>query len=561
MREGTGVASFGEVAQRLTALQQLTAALARTRSYAQVAGVIIDEALPALRGEVGVVALASEDGSTLRNVGFKGVDQDTQAAWEQYPVSSPVPVAEAARTRQPVIVRTIAERNLRYPVLAEVHGLEHGGPVVALPLLIDGELRGVLAFCWAFALELTDTDLEFLRTLADQCAQAIERARLGELAEREIAERKAVEQALRDAAQRKDEFLAMLAHELRNPLAPIVAAAELLRAVDAPQAKSARVVIQRQTEHMSRLVDDLLDAARAVQGRLQLQTTAVDLVELVRATALDHASSFADRGLALDLRLPADSLWTNADGARVAQALANLLQNARKFSPARGRVAVELKSRSPLEAVVEVVDQGAGIDAELLPRLFEPFAQGDRSLDRSKGGLGLGLSIARAIARLHGGDVTAHSEGPGRGACFRLSLELSPDAQPPVAAPFAWPASPRKRVLVVEDNVDAAEMMGLLLDSFGHDVRLTHHADDALSVLDQWNAQVVLSDIGLPEVDGFTLAQRIRARGNPTFRPLLVAISGYGRDIDRARAHEAGFDLYLTKPVDSRALADALTRG
>jgi two-component system CheB/CheR fusion protein len=308
---------------------------------------------------------------------------------------------------------------------------------------------------------------------------------------------------------------------------------------------------------MRRLVDDLLDAAQAVQSRLSLQLAPLDLVELVRTTALDQAESFANSRLALAVRVPPQPLWSRADGARLAQALTNLLQNARKFSPPGTRVSVELQG-SAEQAILEVKDEGVGIEPELLPRLFEPFTQGDRSLARSQGGLGLGLSITRAIARLHGGDVTAHSDGHGRGALFRFTLPLTAVEQADASEP-QWPVSSRKRVLVVEDNRDAAEMLALLLNTFGHDVRLAHHAEEALQVLDDWNAQVILSDIGLPDVDGFALAQRIRARGNPTLRPLLVAISGYGREIDRARARDAGFDRYLTKPVDGRALADALT--
>jgi len=564
-REVSGVSislatNESNVTARLLALQQLTGALAGTRSYAQVGSVIIDEALPALRAAVGVVALVSEDGEQLESIGFKGVDAATQADWERYPVTAELPVAEAARTRAVVVVRSLAERNERYPLLARVHGLEHGGPVVALPLVVNGELRGVLAFCWAFPLPLEEAELAFLRTLADQCALAVERARLYELAEREIAERKASEKLLREASERRDEFLALLAHELRNPMAPIAAAAELLQAVEGSQVASARTVIQRQVTHLRRLVDDLLDAARAVQARLSLEPAPIELGDVVRTTTLDQAEAFSLAGVSLDVRVPPSPLWTQADGMRVVQALTNLLHNARKFSPPQTRVSVELKATSAARATITVTDEGSGIEPELLPHLFEPFVQSDRSLARSKGGLGLGLSIARAIARLHGGDVVAHSAGAGKGSRFELSLGLQPVvSEQSSARPASWPAGTSKRVLVVEDNLDTAEMMALLLGSFGHDVRVAHHAEAALEVLDDWNAQVILSDIGLPNVDGFTLARRIRARGNPNFRPLLVAISGYGRDIDRARAIEAGFDHYLTKPIEGRALAAVLT--
>lgn len=550
--------AFGDAAERLATLQQLTAALAKTCNYEQIADVIISEALPLLRAEVGVVALLSEDGQTLRNVGFKGVDVETQAAWEEYSVESPVPVAEAARTRSAIVVRTLQERNERYPVLAAVHGLEHGGPVVALPLEIDGTPRGVLAFCWGFAFELGDEDLSFLRTLGEHCGLAIERARLYALATNEIAVRKASEQQLREASERKDEFLAMLAHELRNPLAPIAAAADLLTLVDDGRVANAQAVIRRQTDHLRRLVDDLLDTARAIQGRLTLQPEPLDLVALVRATAFDHAELLSAAALSLEVRVPPAPVWTRADKTRLAQALSNLLHNARKFTPANSKVSVLLSVDNDA-ARLEVQDEG-GIDQRLLPRLFEPFAQGDRSLARTAGGLGLGLAIVRAIARLHGGDATAESSGIGSGSLFRITFPIVPVQRPSTESSRNWPTANARRVLVVEDNPDAAQMMALLIEAFGHQVKFVHHANEAMKVLDTWNAQVVLSDIGLPDVDGFALAEQIRSRGNPTFRPLLVAVSGYGRDVDRARAKEAGFDHYLTKPVDSRSLAEVLAQ-
>lgn len=555
---------FGRATERLALLQQLTSTLARARSYEQVAGVIIDQALPAVGAEVGVVALASEDGRKLRNVGFKGVAANVEAAWEEYSVDAPVPVAEAAKSKRPVLVRTLDERNERYPVLSEIHGLEHGGPVTAFPLIVDEQLLGVLAFCWGFALSFDDDDLVFLHTLADQCASAIERARLYDRAERELAERKASEQKLIDASRRKDEFLAMLAHELRNPLAPIRGAADLLELSGSndPRLVRAQGVIRRQVDHMKRIVDDLLDVARVSQGRLVLQLERVDLRALVEATTSDHAASFATSGVKLEVVLPREPLFTRADGTRVAQALANLLHNARKFSAPGAPVFVLLQCdpMNPEQAILEVRDQGTGIPKELLPNLFEPFAQADRTLARSQGGLGLGLSIVRGVARLHGGDVSVQSDGTGKGSVFRMTLPLSEVVAAESVRPEQLEKRSGKRVLVVEDNRDAAEMMGLLLDTYGHQVRLAHHAEEALAVLEQWHAQVIFSDIGLPDVDGFEFAERVRARPPLQPPPLLIAVSGYGRDSDRSRARTAGFDGYLTKPVDGRALAEILDR-
>jgi CheY-like chemotaxis protein len=251
-------------------------------------------------------------------------------------------------------------------------------------------------------------------------------------------------------------------------------------------------------------------------------------------------------------------VWIHADATRLAQAVANLLHNARKFSE-RGttvRVALGLEGG---RALVEVQDQGAGIDPALVPRLFEPFAQADRTLARSSGGLGIGLHVVQGLLRLHGGEVTAHSDGAGKGSRFRLGLPVAPPpARPP--SPDA-PVAPRGklRILVVEDNEDAAEMLGLLLSSSGHEVRLAHRAADAITVLDEWRAEVILSDIGLPDMDGFDLPRAIRQRQRGQRRPLLIAITGYGNEAYRVKAREAGFDLHLTKPVDVRTLEQMLS--
>lgn len=557
-----------QAAQRLVVLQALTAALARTRTYPEIAEVIIGQALPALKAEVGVVALASADERWLRNVGFKGVDSATEDAWRDYSVDAPVPVAEAARTRTAIIVRTLAERNTRYPVLAQIHGLEHGGPVTAFPLIVDSKLLGVLAFCWGAPLELDPADLTFLQTLADQCGLAIERARLYEVAARELSERKASEAKLQEANDRKDEFLAMLGHELRNPLASIRSATDVLgdlsRTRENIENTVARVhdVLERQTGHMKRLIDDLLDLSRLVSGQLSVKLERLDLVELVRSSTADHASAFLGAGIDLNVTLPPERLWMRADATRLAQALANLLDNSLKFSE-RGSTVHVLLERSEDRAVIDVRDEGAGIESGLLTRLFTPFVQADCSLARTSGGLGLGLSLVQGFVRLHEGTISVASEGPGKGSLFRLSLPLLLDPEQPrlVSTTLTLPAA-QQRVLVVEDNEDAAEMLGMLLEASGHEVRLTHRATHALAMLAEWWPDVVLSDIGLPDMDGFAFARCVhdRAHEREGARPYLVAITGYGGQRDRERARDAGFDAHVVKPIDVRTLEQVLSR-
>lgn len=536
-------------AQRLAVLQELTAALARTRTYDELASVIIDEALPALRAEVGVVALVSEDGRMLRNVGFKGVDDATEDAWRDYPVEAPVPVAEAALRRERIIVRTIAERNARYPVLAQVHGLEHGGPVTTFPLVVDERLLGVLGFCWAEPRELEAEDLTFLQTLADQCGLAIERARLYDVARRE-------QEKLREMNERKDEFLAMLAHELRNPLAPIRAATDLLANVaDAePRVAHLQAVLARQTGHLTRIVDDLLDVSRITRGRLELDLEDIDLAALVRDTVSDHAPSFAAERVRLVVEGGDSPLPVRADRTRLAQAIANVLLNAMKFGRTDGKVTVRI-GREGANAAVAITDDGIGIDPSTMVRLFEPFAQADQSLARSRGGLGLGLALVKGVVALHGGTVTSSSDGLGKGSTFRITLPLASTTTAPEArSPVTNGAPARKRVLIVEDNVDAAEMLGELVDSLGHEVRLAHRADEALAMLREYRAHVILSDIGLPDIDGFAFARQVRAAEAAAPATFLVAVSGYGTERDKSRARDAGFDAHLTKPIDLKAL-------
>jgi signal transduction histidine kinase len=422
-----GAEYYQRVADRLALLQALTAALARARILKDVADVIIDQALPALDAEVGVVAVVSEDGLWLRNIGFKGVPVDTEEAWREYSVDAPVPVAEAARTRSPIIVTTIEERNRRYPVLAEVHGVELGGAVTTFPLLVDGKLLGVLGFCFPCSRDFDHDDLAFLQALANQCALAVERARLYELAEREIEVRKEAEAALLLADRRKDEFLAMLAHELRNPLAPIRTAAQVLRQVSVsdPRIVQMRDIIDRQSAHMARIVDDLLDVSRVTQGKLLLRKERLDLVELVRAAVSDHRAMLEAAGLALEIALPQEPAWILADATRISQAIANLLHNSQKFTDAGGRVDVTVGlEEGGGSAVVAVHDTGLGMPPEMVVLAFEPFIQADQALDRSRGGLGLGLALVKGLVELHEGSVSAHSPGVGLGASFVIRLPL-----------------------------------------------------------------------------------------------------------------------------------------
>ena len=371
-------------------------------------------------------------------------------------------------------------------------------------------------------------------------------------------------EALKAADQRKDEFLAMLAHELRNPMAPIRNAVEILRIAQASgdDAENAREIISRQVSHMTRLIDDLLDVARIARGKVQLRTESCDLTAIVRQTAEDYRPTLSAAGLSLELALPDEPLTLTGDATRLAQVVGNLLHNAGKFTARGGRVFVraEADHRRRL-ATVSVQDSGVGLDRVVLSRLFEPFSQAMQSSGREKGGLGLGLALTKGLTELHGGAVTAESAGHGQGATFTIQLPLAAasGAVRPSAADQA-PASesiPRK-ILIVEDNQDAAHSLQTLLSFLGHEVEVAFDGDSGLAAARRLQPQIVVSDLGLPgEIDGYAIARTLR--GDPAFANVhLIALSGYGQEDNRRRSREAGFDQHLVKPVDLERLTAAL---
>jgi len=363
------------------------------------------------------------------------------------------------------------------------------------------------------------------------------------------------ERALRAAAEendrRKDEYLAMLAHELRNPLAPLRNALYMLRRPDTLPAHQqwAWDVVRRQVRQLGQLVDGLIDAARVTRGRVELKREVVDLAALVRGCCEIAKAQFAARRHEWIADLPDKPLRVEGDPLRLEQVVANLLDNAAKYTGPGGRVEVSLR-RDGREAVIEVRDTGAGISPVLLPRIFNLFEQAERPLDRGEGGLGIGLTLVRKLTELHGGTITAASPGVGHGSCF--TVRLPAHVEGPQPEPPAEPAAQR-RVLVVDDNRDLAESLGMVLRLWGHDVKVVYDGPGALATAREYRPDVIFLDIGLPGLDGYEVARRLR--GPLGFRDTrVVAITGYGREEDRRKAREAGFDVHLTKPVDPEDL-------
>ena len=368
-------------------------------------------------------------------------------------------------------------------------------------------------------------------------------------------------EALRDADRRKDEFIGVLAHELRNPLAPVRMAVEIMRRVGPAEARVQRVrdVIDRQVTHMARLIDDLLDVSRIARGKLALKTERCDLPAIARQTAEDYRPSLEAAGLRLIVTEPDDPMWVEGDAVRLAQMIGNLLHNAGRFTDAGGVVEVRSEiDRTHRFALVHVIDTGVGIEPELIERLFDPFSQADQDLARSKGGLGLGLALTKGLAVLHAGDVTVQSDGVGHGATFTLRIPLGTGDDRAVPAPSKKPKIARLRILVVEDNRDAAETLADLLRLGGHDVMVTFDGAAALAAAESFEPDVVVSDIGLPgQMDGYEVARALRASAR--FPGLtLIALSGYANEEARRRSREAGFDVHLAKPPDIASLDEAL---
>jgi signal transduction histidine kinase len=388
-----------------------------------------------------------------------------------------------------------------------------------------------------------DYSLRAHKTTSDEIGELVEsfNAMLAEAGRRA--------EQLREADQRKDEFLATLAHELRNPLAPLRNALEILRlrGNDPETAAKARDLMQRQLTQMVRLVDDLLDVSRITTGKLEVRKQRVELQAVIR-NAIETARPFIDsQRHTLDVRLPPEPIELDADATRLAQVFSNLLNNAAKYTPPGGRIELEAE-REHGQAVVRVRDSGIGIDPEVLPRIFDMFVQADRSLERAHAGLGVGLTLARRLVELHGGSLKASSPGLAHGSVFTVSVPLAERVEPaPSPSPPSAERGPKHRVLLADDNVDFVGTLAAILSSVGHDVRVAHDGAEAVELADEFHPEFAFLDIGMPKLNGYEVARRLRTRGTAR---VLVAVTGWGQEEDRRRAREAGFDRHLVKPVD-----------
>ncbi|MEJ8851368.1 response regulator [Variovorax rhizosphaerae] len=466
-------------------------------------------------------------------------------------------LADAIASRERRVVRAVVRApGDGSPALASMHArrLSTLDSFIAVPLLVGERVLGAI-------LVAPDTESPWkahltmlLEEIAARAASAFENVRLYGVLQREVRERMAAQEELQDSNRRKDEFLAMMSHELRNPLAPIQMAVEVVRRSAAPHPKVdwAIDIANRQLRQMTRLIEELLDVTRISQGKIVLKRERLDLNAVISQGVETVHGLIESRKQALVVDLPPHPVWLQGDVARLTQVVANLLHNASKYSPEE--TAISLHSRiDGDDVVVSVVDHGMGIDPELLPRIFDLFAQGKRGLDRSQGGLGVGLTLARRLAQLHGGDIEVFSAGFDQGAEFKVRLpdvmcDEAPEALAAVAT--AVERGNAERILVVDDNHDAAVAIAAVLELDGHEVRVARDGREALAELDAFKPHVAILDIGLPVLDGYEVARRIRLLPEGPGM-LLIALTGYGQRSDRQAAVDAGFDRHFVKPADT----------
>ena len=468
--------------------------------------------------------------------------------YERIPVDAPVPIAGAVRDRRPRFFGSREAVAAEAPAIGEALASTPFQSWALLPLTGGaGRAIGVVTFVFRQGREFSDDDRQLMTAVAEQCGVALDRARAYE--------------AEAAALRKKDEFLAVLGHELRNPLAPILTATKLIRMKGSASERELGV-LERQAKHLVRLVDDLFDVSRITSGKLALRQVPVEIADVIAQAVESTGKPFEDKRLHLRTSAQGSGLAVNGDRERLVQVIANLLVNAAKFTPPERTVAVTATSCDG-EVVIEVTDEGEGIAPDLLPHVFDLFTQGRQSSDRSAGGLGLGLAIARSIVAGHKGTIVAKSPGRNQGTTITVKLPLlearlkldAPEGLPARGEDAARkPARRRRRVLIVDDNADGAEMLATLFDQLGYETFIAGDAPEALRVAGENLPDAAVLDIGLPGMDGYELAAEFRARfGAKT--PILVALTGYTQASDRERALDSGFHAHFGKPVNLESLA------
>jgi signal transduction histidine kinase/CheY-like chemotaxis protein len=533
---------------RLRKLQEATVALAGARTPDDIARVVTR------LGSEAVGAVASfmwiRNGQSLRSIGAYGVPEHYVEQYNTIDLTSTAPAAIVARTQKAIWVENEDQFRAFDPKLYEqARDLDRAWAFAALPVRVGSDLVGVAGFSFAGEHAFSADERQFLQTFVDAAGLALERAQLY------IGEAQAHQKA-EAAVRAKDEFLAMLGHELRNPLAPIVTALDLMKLRAGGQLAREPEIIERHVTHLRSLVDDLLDIARITRGAVTLRREPVRVAEAIQQAVESTSKLIEDRGHQLEIDV-GPGIHVDADRGRFVQVITNLVANAAKYTPTGGKITVAAR-REGASCVVTVRDTGSGIAPTLLPKIFDLFVQGERGFDRREGGLGLGLAIVKSLVTMHGGKVSASSEGVGRGAEFVVKW---PVAQPTAVVPQhpTQVAPEALRILVVDDNLDAAELLAEMFRRRGHEVLAAHDGPSALARLDTFTPHIAVLDIGLPVMDGYELCKYLRAMPQLA-GTRIVALTGYGQPSDAARARTAGFDHHYVKPLTAAQIAEILAR-
>ncbi|AFY34389.1 PAS domain S-box protein [Calothrix sp. PCC 7507] len=547
-----------KVVSRIMRLQKITAAFSEALTPQEVADVVVSQGIAALGATSGSVVLLADGDTSLKVVKAIGYPQSIINVWTSFPLKADVPIAETVRTGQSIFLENPEALISKYPSLENSVEITNNQAFASIPLIVENKAIGALGLSFATAQVFSQEDRRFMLTLGQQCGQAIARAQLYE------AEKTARAEA--ETANRiKDEFLAVLSHEIRTPLNPILGWAKLLRTRkhDAATTLLGLETIERNAKLQTQLIEDLLDVSRILRGKLSLNIYAVDLKATITA-ALETVRLAAEaKSIQLQIALSDNTVQVMGDGNRLQQVVWNLLSNAVKFTPTGGRVEVSLLQIEN-DAQIQVIDTGKGITPEFLPHVFEYFRQADGKTTRVFGGLGLGLAIVRHLVELHGGTIEAESPGEGQGATFKVRLPLLKNANLPdesIESPICTEDSILcgVQILLVDDQADVREFFSFALEQYGAIVKTVASASAALKALAESKPDILLSDIGMPEMDGYMLLREVRkwsvAEGGQI---PAIALTAYAGEIDHRQALAAGFQKHIPKPVDPIELAVAI---
>jgi hypothetical protein len=550
----------------LKRLQSVSESLSQALTQQQVASAVVEQAINSIGAHAGTVVLLDKAANELEIVGTVNFPPEVVKKWERFSLNQQVPIADAIRSNSPVVVESFAEWSDYYPGLGPLASVTGSQALVAYPLIVKGHTIGAIGLSFPSRQNFSEDDRSFMMALSQQCAQALERARLYE------TEQKLRTQA--EAANRmKDEFLATVSHELRTPLNAILGWSQMLKTGNLGEIakEKALTTIERNAKAQTQLIDDLLDVSRIITGKLRLDIRAVDLSSVIIASVDAVRPAAEAKEIRLQMLLDPQAGPISGDSDRLQQIVWNLLSNAVKFTPKGGRVQVRLERiNSHVEIVVS--DTGIGIDEEFLPHVFDRFRQLDGSITRRHGGLGLGLAIVRQLVELHGGTVLAENNKEVQGSTFTVALPVLPlrkenfsnisqlrSASPNADLPYSFTELTGLNILLVDDEADSRELLSHVLSSCYADITTASSAAEAFALIQQKRFDIVISDIGMPEEDGFALIRKIR--GLPVKQGgdiLAIALTAYARNEDRIQTLISGFQLHMSKPVEPRELVLAV---